>query len=393
MSLFTPEMRLNPHPLYAQMRQFQPVAYAEPLGAWVVFGYEDVKAVLTDHVHFTSQIGHLFGDVTRGVSLVFTDPPRHTKLRGIVTKAFTPAAIARLEPRIAAITHELLDKVVEQGRMDVTLDLSYPLPMMVIAEMLGVPTEDRDDFKRWSNAEAELFNGTLSAQVPEHLHQEDLELEQYLTQVINQRRASPREDLISALIAAEVDGEKLSEPDLVQFCKLLLVAGNETTTNLIGNAVLTLLEHPDQFALLRENPALIPSAIEEVLRFRSPVQALIRLAKSDLELGGQTIKAGDKVTVFIGSANRDLARFPDPDRFDVARDPNPHLSFGHGIHFCLGAPLARLETRVALTAMVERLSGMERLNGEPLQLVPTLIMWGLSSLPLRFTPAHRLGGA
>ncbi|HWI61001.1 MAG TPA: cytochrome P450 [Symbiobacteriaceae bacterium] len=382
MSLFTPEMRLNPFPVYAQLRQFQPVTYIEPLGTWAIFRYEDVKAVLSDHTHFSSQIAHLFGDPSKGVSLVFTDPPRHTKLRAIVTKAFTPAAIARLEPRIAAIADELLDKVADRGQMDITADLSYPLPVIVIAEMLGVPAEDRADFKRWSNAEAELFNAVLSAETPEHLVKADLELEAYLKAAIDERRSKPREDLITDLINAEVDGEKLNEGDLIQFCKLLLVAGNETTTNLIGNAVLTLLEHPGQLELLRQNPTLIPAAIEEVLRYRSPVQAMFRLVKADVQIGGQEIKAGDKVTAFMGSANRDETRFTEPDKFIITRDPNPHVAFGHGIHFCLGAPLARLETKVALTALLKRFAHLERADNEPLQLVPSFIMWGLAALPV-----------
>ncbi|HYF80054.1 MAG TPA: cytochrome P450 [Symbiobacteriaceae bacterium] len=385
MSLFTPEMRLNPFPMYAQMRRHQPVTYLEPLGTWAVFGYDHVKTVFSDYTRFSSQISHLFSDPEKGVSLVFSDPPKHTMLRALVSKAFTAAAIARMEPRITALTHELLDKVAAGGRLDVVNDLSTPLPVIVIAEMLGAPTQDREQFKVWSNAEAELFNAVVSGNVPGHLIQADLELEGYIKQLAEQRRKAPKEDLISALVAAEVEGEKLSEGDLIQFVKLLLVAGNETTTTLIGNAVLTLLEHPDQLALLRENPALISSAIEEVLRFRSPVQAQFRLATQDLELGGQAIKAGDKVAAFLGSANRDEAKFANPDRFDILRDPNHHVSFGHGIHFCLGAPLARLETKVALTALLQRFGSWERADNEPLQMVPGLVMWGLSTLPIRVT--------
>ncbi|MDF2631143.1 MAG: cypA9 [Symbiobacteriaceae bacterium] len=387
MSLFTPEMRLNPHPLYAQMRRHQPVVYLEPLGTWAVFGYDEVRTVFSDYTRFSSQISHLFTDPEKGTSLVFSDPPKHTMLRAIVGKAFTAAAIAKMEPRITALTHELLDKVAATGCMDVVADLSTPLPVIVIAEMLGAPTQDREKFKYWSNAEADLFNAVVTGNVPDHLVQADLELEAYIKNLAEERRVAPREDLISALVAAEVEDQKLSEGDLIQFVKLLLVAGNETTTTLIGNAVLTLLEHPDQLALLRANPSLIPSAIEEVLRFRSPVQAQFRIATQDLVLGGQTIKAGDKVGAFLGSANRDAAKFANPDTFDITRDPNHHLSFGHGIHFCLGAPLARLETRVALTALLERFATWERADNEPLQMVPGLVMWGLSTLPLRVTTA------
>lgn len=387
MSLFTPEMRLNPHPVYAQMRRHQPVVFLEPLGTWAVFDYDNVKTVFSDHTRFSSQISHLFSDPEKGVSLVFSDPPKHTMLRALVSKAFTAAAIAKMEPRITALTHELLDKVAAAGKLDIVNDLSTPLPVIVIAEMLGAPSADREKFKAWSNAQAELFNAVVSGNVPDHLLQADLAFESYIKDLADQRRAAPQEDLVSALVAAEVEGEKLSEGDLIQFVKLLLVAGNETTTTLIGNAVLTLLEHPDQLALLRANPALIPSAIEEVLRFRSPVQGQFRLATQDLELGGQAIKAGDKVAAFLGSANRDENKFVNPETFDITRDPNHHVSFGHGIHFCLGAPLARLETRVVLTALLERFATWKRADNEPLQLVPSLVMWGLTTLPIEVTPA------
>ncbi|MDB4896024.1 MAG: cytochrome [Firmicutes bacterium] len=293
--------------------------------------------------------------------------------------------MAALEPRIEAIANELLDQVEASGQLDLIQDLAYPLPVIVIAEMLGIPAQDRDRFKHWSDeitASADSLLGDSGA----HGQQAQAEMAAYFRDIIAQRRAQPQDDLISALLAAELNDEKLSEADVVSLCWLLLVAGNETTTNLIGNAVLSLLEHPEEFARLRSNPALLNTAIEETLRYRSPVQFMFRVTKVDAELGGQTIPAGSMVMAGIGSANRDEAKFSDPDRFDIARDPNPHIAFGHGNHFCLGAPLARVEARVALTAIFDRLGDLRRANDD--QLVPPkgFAVHGVKHLPLLFTP-------
>jgi cytochrome P450 len=386
--LLPPEMRTNPYPIYAAMRENQPVMCVEPIGIWTVFRYDDVKTVLSDQARFSSSPfppGAGGGGETNTGSMITTDPPRHTKLRGLITRAFTPGAVNALEPRITAIAHELLDGVIARGEMDLVQDLSYPLPVIMIAEMLGIPAEDRDRFKHWSDEVVASADTFLGGAVDADRRTHD-EMAEYFRGVIAHRRQHPGNDLISSLLAAEVDGQRLSEREVFDFCWLLLVAGNETTTNLIGNAVLTLLEHPDDLARLRQDRSLVPPALEEVLRYRSPVQAMFRIAREDVELGGQTIRGGQRVVAMIGSANRDEARFPEAERFDISRSPNPHIAFGQGVHFCLGAPLARLEAKVALNAILDRLHDLERANDAELEPARGVIVHGVASLPVRFRP-------
>jgi cytochrome P450 len=391
-SMFPPELQLNPYPMYRMMRENQSVNYMEPFKVWMVLGYDDARTVLSDYKRFSSQYGQAAaqmgasgGQDNMSNSLLMSDPPRHTQLRSLINRAFTSRQVAAMEPRIEAIASELLDQVEASGQLDLIQDLAYPLPVIVIAEMLGIPAQDRDRFKHWSD-EITASADSLLGDSGVHGQQAQEEMAAYFRDIIAQRRAQPQDDLISALLAAELDNEKLSEGDVVSLCWLLLVAGNETTTNLIGNAVLSLLEHPEEFARLRSNPALLNTAIEETLRYRSPVQFMFRVTKVDAELGGQTIPAGSMVMAGIGSANRDEAKFSDPDRFDIARDPNPHIAFGHGNHFCLGAPLARVEARVALTAIFDRLGDLRRANDD--QLVPPkgFAVHGVKHLPLLFTP-------
>ncbi|QSO54575.1 cytochrome P450 [Alicyclobacillus curvatus] len=390
-NLFSPELKRNPYPMYQAMRQSQPVMHMESLDIWSVFRYADVKTVLSDHTRFSSQYGRAPDmddsasfQARRGSTLITTDPPRHTDLRSLVNRAFTPRAVEALEPRIAEIANELFDKVGNSGEIDLVKDFSYPLPVIVIAELLGIPSQDRDRFKHWSDeivASADQVLGKTDVQ-SDTAHRE---MGAYFYEILQARRAHPQNDLISALIQAEVDNERLSEEDILSFCWLLLVAGNETTTNLIGNAMLTLLEHPDQLALLRENSHLLSGAIEESLRYRSPVQAMFRMTTGDVEIAGQTIPAGKRVVAWIGSANRDEERFVEAEKFDITRNPNPHIAFGHGIHFCLGAPLARLEARVALAAALERLQDVSRVDDSPLEPARGIIVHGVTSLPLRFS--------
>jgi cytochrome P450 len=381
-------MGLDPFPFYAMMRGSMPVAYDSNRGFAAVFGYDDVLRVLSDHAAFSSEfVGGGAGPLSQ--SLISTDPPRHRQLRNLVNQAFTPRAVAALAPRISAIVAELLDAVAPSGHMDVIEDLAYPLPVIVIAELLGIPAERRAEFKRWSD---ELVTGERQRSQPGQPQPglrggytgAQAEMSAYFREVIADRRRSPGADLISALLAAEIEGERLSEQELLGFCILLLVAGNETTTNLIGNAVLCFDEYPGTYERLRAQPELILGAVEETLRYRAPVQAMFRVVKQEVTLGAITLSAGTRMLAWIGSANRDEAQFPSADRFEVERAPNKHLAFGHGIHFCLGAPLARLEARIALEEMTARLGNLRRVPDVALETFGGPVVFGVRHLPVTF---------
>jgi cytochrome P450 len=393
--LMSPEIRLNPFPLYTMMRENSPVFYLPDIDLWLVFRYEDVRTVLNDHKHFTNQHGQAHPNAGHDPviehSMISQDPPRHTQLRSLVSKAFTPKAIADLEGRIRQITHQLLDEVIERGEMELAQDLTIPLPVVVIAELLGVHPKDRTQFKHWSDAVIASADSFVTGEVvPEH-QQAIAEMHEYFRGVMAERLQNPQSDLISQLLQVELDGQRLTVDEVLAFCWLLLVGGNETTTSLLGNTMLTLLEHPDVLARLRAHPELIPQALEEVLRYRSPAQSMFRVVKEEITLSGQTLKPGQRVVALIGSANRDPEAFPEPDKFDIDRNPNPHIAFGHGVHFCLGAPLARLEGKVALQAILERLQDLERANDEPLEPMKGILVMGPARLPLRFRPGARLG--
>jgi len=392
--------RQNPYPAYRLLRRAKPLLHIGRYDLWLATRYDDVKTILTDYHSFSSDFSTTMpADVPRHIlqdSIITVDPPIHTKLRNLVSRAFTPRAIANLEGRIEQIAHELLDESIEGGRIDLIGDLAYPLPVIVIAELLGVPSADRAAFKAWSHnvvaAADQVFEQRPGA-VNQAMHNAidpAEEMTAYFRSIIAQRRAEPHDDLITKLIEAEVDGERLSEQDVTAFATLLLVAGNVTTTSLVGNAILTLLEHPQALAQLRADRSLLPGAIEEVLRYRSPVQFMFRVTKQDVILGGRMLGPGQRIVAFIGSANRDERVFANARRFDITRSPNPHIAFGHGIHFCLGAPLARLEAKVALNVLLDRLPDMARADRTRLAPNDSPILHGVKQLPLRFTPAPRV---
>lgn len=370
------ERRLNPFPWYQRMRESEPVFYNENYGSWGVFRYNDVQKVLSDYATFSSQIMGDGMETPLGTSLVNSDPPRHRKLRSLVTQAFTPRTVAQLAPRITELVHELLDKVAAKGEMDVINDLSYPLPVVVIAELLGVPVADREKFRNWSH----VIVGTEDPGGTDPQR----EMSEYFAALIEQRRREPQDDLISALLVAEVDGEHLTFQELIGFFILLLVAGNVTTTNLIGNSFLCFDEYPEALEQLYADTSLLPDALEEVLRYRSPVSNMFRVVRQDTEINGKQIHAGRLMVAWIASANLDEDQFPHANRFEIRRSPNRHLAFGHGIHFCLGAPLARLEAKIALEAMLERFPEMKRNRNIAIEPLSSLILYGMKNFPITF---------
>jgi cytochrome P450 len=381
---FTPEFRANPYHAYAELRREGAVFRSEALGMYVVSRYDEVVHVLKNPAVFSSaqSMNIMVGGQPR-VTVINADPPVHARLRSLVNGAFTPRMVADMEPRIREITGALLDRVVARGETDLVADLAVPLPVAVIAEIMGIEPERHDDFKRWSSAA--VSGGTVgTADDRVRLEREMNELVAYFEQIVDERRRTPREDLMSALVRAETGEHPLTASEVIAFCILLLIAGNETTTNLIGNAVLALLEHPAQHALVLADPTLIPNFVEEALRYDSPVQFLPRSTTRDVELGGVVIPNGSTVFPSFASANRNEWKFPDPDAFDITRNTQGHLAFGHGIHFCLGAPLARLEARVALEQLLLRLPDLKRSEASAPERLPSPILRGLAHLPLNF---------
>jgi len=387
-----PEFLADPYPTYHRLRAEDPV-HQSPLGFWVLTRYDDVSAVLRDPRFIKEPLAALvaarFGaEVPRGVglSMLDRDPPDHTRLRGLVSKAFTPRVVDGLRPRIQQIVDELITRAQAVGSMDVIEEFAYPIPVNVICEMLGVPVADHERFKGWS---LDIARGLDSiwlppdSEVPRRSAASRHAINDYFRGLIAQRRASPRGDLLSALIVAEEAGDKLNEEELLATCILLLIAGHETTVNLIGNGVLALLRNPGELERLRATPGLITNAVEELLRYDGPVQRTARVASAPATIGGRTIAKGEMVMPFIGAADRDPSQFPDPDRLDLARADNRHIAFGWGIHFCLGAPLARVEGQIAIDALVRRLPRLELMTDEP-EYRQSLTLRGLKTLPVKF---------
>jgi cytochrome P450 len=386
-----PEFVADPYPTYHRLRAEAPV-YQSPLGFWVLTRYEDVVASLRDprfvKEPIASYVAARLGSPTPGAGLAMLDrdPPDHTRLRGLVNKAFTPRVVEVLRPNIQKFVDDLLDRVEGRNSMDLIEDFAYPIPVVVICEMLGVPVADRERFRTWGLDIARGLDAILlplDSDVVIKSRAARTALGEYFRELIADRRASPRADLLSDLIAAEEAGDKLNEEELLATCILLLVAGHETTVNLIGNGTLALLRHPAELKRLRENPRLITTAVEELLRFDGPVQRTARMPSEDVTVGGRTIAKNDLVMPFIGAADRDPAQFPDPDRLDITRTDNRHIAFGWGIHFCLGAPLARVEGQIAINSLLRRLPKLALATDRP-EYRQSLTLRGLSTLPVAF---------
>ena len=420
------DQRLNPFPFYSQMRKFNPIAYDDKNKLWGFFRYDDIQTILTNYKNFSSDVQILVnmqqaqsqkgyqeeqGNKYVRRTLLTSDPPHHSRLRGIISSAFTSNRILSLRPRIEEICNDLLDKIFDQGSMDLIDDLAYPLPVTVIAEMLGVAVGDRDTFRRWAD---ELIGSTSDGgnNIPtdriadQRFKKVQDEMDSYFIKIIQKRKEQDKSgsnnDLISGLLRAEIDGNKLSEEDIFAFCSLLLLAGHVTTVNLIGNIMRSLLEHPQQLKQLilsnkikddkntNLNLPSVQSAIDETLRYRSPVQALFRFAMQDIDVGEQTIQQGQRMILWIGSANHDESVFTDGEKFNISRIFNStHLAFGHGVHFCLGSTLANLEAQVVLKLILDRLKDLrfaDDYGEKSLEPLHGIFFHGVRHLPLSFNP-------
>ena len=351
----------DPYPSYRRLREIDPIHYSVPTRQVVVSRFADVDRILRDHRNFSNNLKsarHARGIVaTRRKlkpSMLALDPPDHTRLRRLVNRAFTPRSVAELEGFIRATAHGLVDMVEGTDEFDLIKDFAVPLPTIVIARMIGVPERDLDRFKVWSSRLARALEPILAPDEQEQVYRTHQQLTAYFTAIIEVRRRQPRDDLVSRLVQAEEEGDRLTRDETIVMLRLLLLAGNETTTNLIGNGLRALLRHPGQLALLREQPELVPAAVEELLRYDSPVQLDMRIARHDLDIGDSAVPSGTLIGLLIGSANHDPERFRRPDELDITRSDPGNISFGRGIHHCLGAPLARLEGRIALEVLFER---------------------------------------
>lgn len=402
-TLRAPEVRANPYPFYARLRTEVPIhwdAAAGLDGGWVLTRHADVMAALRDPrvtaermepPEGTDWLPEAYREAGRQVframphQLLFLDPPDHTRLRGLVSKAFTPRLVEALRPRIVALASELLDPIQQAGRAEIISELAYPLPAIVIAELLGVPVEDREQFIRWSSDFGGFLDGSnLTMEQAMMALQGVSDFMDYFRDIIAHRRTAPRDDLLQALLIARERDDKLTEDELLANLVLLLAAGHGTTTHLLGNGLLALLRNREQYERLVADPTLVATAVPELLRYDSPVQLTGRRVREDITIGGVTLAAGQHFTAILGAANHDPEQFADPERLDVGRAENRHLSFGFGIHFCLGAPLAKLEAEIVLAALVRRLPDLHLAPDaeETLEWRPSIVFHGLERLPV-----------
>jgi len=397
-NLHDPEVRADPYPFYTQLRSEDPVHWDESMGFWVLTRFADIASVYGDARFSRAQglrrgferlpeaeqriaepVYHSFSK-----SMFYSDPPYHTRLRGLVNNAFTPNAVEQMRPHVQRIVDSLLDALQTKGEMDAIHDLAHPLPILVISQMLGLPAEERVRFKQWSDDLFAILGSVPHApELMERASQSLAELTDYLTMLSLSRRQQPQNDLLSALVGVVEKGERLTQEELVANVTILLSAGHETTSNLIGNGLLALLRNPDQMQKLRDHPKLVSSAVEEMMRYDNPVQIAYRSAAEDVEIGGKYIRKGQLVNSILAAGNRDPERFSEPDQFDISRDEGRHLGFGLGIHFCIGAPLVRLEAQIAFSTILRRFPELH-LATENMEWQEHPIFRGVKSLSLAF---------
>jgi pimeloyl-[acyl-carrier protein] synthase len=403
LSLLTPDVRDDPFPVYRSLHENQPIVDTGQ-NVWMLSRYEDCHAALRDgrlsveartsstYEEFLELSGRAGSPLQELIEelMLFRDPPDHTRLRGLVQKAFSPRRIEEMRPRVETVAGRLLDDLAPRGEMELMADFAYPLPIVVIAEMLGVPARDQDRFKGWAGDLALTLEPVIPPDVRERAEGALDAFRAYFEPLFEERRRDGGDDLLTALVEAEDEGDRLSEEELISNVLLLLIAGHETTQNLIGNGLYALLRNPDQLALVRDRAGdgeFVRGAVEELLRYDGSVQLTARIAREDVEYGGHQIPKGGRLLLLLGAANRDPERFEDPDRLDVTRADRGHLSFSGGPHYCLGNALARLEGEIALRTLLERLPDIELAGDEPPHYRNTVTLRGLEALPVRFTPA------
>lgn len=384
MDFFNPDTLENPYPHYQSWRENQPIWWAEDVQGWVISRYDDVRTVLKDAATFSSKSMGEMDQQAMALPLLTDDPPRHTQLRAIVNKAFTSRALKDMEAEVTIVAEELLDKLDPNAPIDIAAEFTMPLPVIIISQLMGIPEEKAEDFKRWSDA----LTGTSEATDLEDRMPDIMEMAGYFQSLIPERRENPGDDLISKVVHADVDGESLNDMDIVGFTVLLLIAGNETTTNLLGNLLSHVADNPQLWDELRADPRKIDAAVEETLRFDGPVHWVNRKATQDVVIQGQQVNAGDAIYAILGSANRDSDHYPDADSFRLDRPKGQdHHTFGHGIHFCIGAPLGRMEARHGLQGLLKRFSAVKHAPDNENERTHSNMLRGFHHLWLTFEPA------
>jgi pimeloyl-[acyl-carrier protein] synthase len=395
-----PEYLVNPYPQFRALRETDPLHWSPTLGVWLLTRYADVHAALRDprfscmserwehYQKFFLRGGSVSSPLGEMYSkwMLQRDPPDHTRLRALVNKAFTSRAVEAMRPRIQRAIDDLLDRVVKSGSIDVMADVAFPLPILVISEMLGVPAEDYPKIRDWTSALLPSISPAASARDMTRINQVIVEYYKFFGKLIKDRLAEPKDDLLTALLQAREEGSKLTEEELLATCVFMIFAGHVTTTQLIGKGMLTLLQHPEQLEMLRQDPSLIGNAVEEMLRYESPFQLLYRTSAEEIQLHGKTILPRQMILLGAAAANHDPEQFTDPDSFDIKRDCSKHLAFAYGIHYCAGAPLARMEGQLAINSMLRRLPELT-LHSSGIRREPSILLRGLTTLPLTFKAA------